>query len=323
MLGLLARRLGHALVAFAGITFTVFVLVHLAPGDPVDRYLGGIQARHSSPEMERQLRAELGLDRPLAMQYLDWLHRAATLDFGRSFIDRRPVRDRIAERLPATLALNLAAMILALLLAIPIALRSAARRDGPFDRGSRFLLMVLYALPSFVGGLLLLDLFAVRLGWFPLLGMGANPSPGFGDVVRHAALPVLALAYGQVALFARYTRSALIDSLGQEFVTAARARGLSWAEIMVRHGLRSALIPLVSLLSVVVPSLLSGSVIIERIFQWNGLGSLFFDAVTMRDYPTVMGLAILTALLTLAASIAADLLYAALDPRVREGESSA
>jgi peptide/nickel transport system permease protein len=317
LLGLIARRVGHALVAFAGITFVVFLLVRIAPGDPVDRYLGGLQARHATPELETQLRREMGLDKPFVSQYVGWLKRAATLDFGRSFIDRRPVRERIGQRLPATLALNMSALVLALAIAIPVALLSAARPEGPFDRAARLVLLFLYAVPSFLGALALLDLFAVRLGWLPLLGPGIEVESFFG-VVRHAALPVIALAYGQVALFSRFTRSALIESLGQDFVTAARARGLSWWEILTRHGLRTSLIPLVSLMSVVVPSLLSGSVIIERIFQWNGLGNLFFDAVVARDYPTVMGLAILTACLTLAASVAADILYAVLDPRVRE-----
>jgi len=316
LLGLITRRLGHALVAFAGITFVVFFLVQLAPGDPVDRYLGGLQARHATPELERSLRQEMGLDRPILVQYGNWLARSVTLDFGRSFIDRRPVRERIGERLPATIALNVSALALSLLLALPIALLSAAKRNGPFDRSSRTVLLFFYALPSFVGAIALLDLFAVRLGWFPLLGPGWSSSPA--ELIRHAVLPVVALSYAQVALFARFTRSALIDSLGHEFVTAARARGLSWIEILLRHGLRGAMIPLVSLMSVVIPSLLSGSVVIERIFGWNGLGDLFFEAVLARDYPTIMGLAILTATLTLVASVAADILYAVLDPRVRE-----
>lgn len=319
MSGLIARRLGHSAVAFAGITLVVFLLVHLAPGDPIDRHLGGLQSRHATPELERQLREELGLDRPLASQYVAWLTRAATLDFGRSFVDRRPVADRIAERLPATLALNVTALVVVILTALPLALVSASRPNGLFDRGSRFVLLLLYAVPVFVGSLALLDLFAVRLGWFPLLGPGSDASLSASDRVRHMALPVVALAYGQVALFARYLRGALVDALGQDFVVAARARGLSWASILLRHGLRSALVPLVSLMSVVVPLLLSGSVIVERIFRWDGVGSLLFDAVTARDYPTVMGLTILTALVTLLASIAADVCYALLDPRVKEG----
>jgi peptide/nickel transport system permease protein len=322
MMRLIARRLAHGLVAFAGITFIVFSLVHLAPGDPVQRHLGGLQARHASPGLERQLREELGLDLPIPTQYVRWLGRAATLDFGRSFVDRRTVRDRIAERLPATLALNLAAFLLALAVAVPTGLVSAAKRDGLFDRGSRFVLLLLYTVPSFIGALFLIELFSVRLGVFPLFGMRSGPSSGIGDVFMHAVLPVLALAYGQLALFARFTRGAVIESLGEEFVTAARARGLSTFEITLRHGARNAMIPLVSLLSVVVPYLLSGSVIIERIFRWNGLGNLFFEAVVARDYPTVMGLSILTAMLTLAASIAADVLYAVLDPRMREGEGA-
>jgi peptide/nickel transport system permease protein len=322
VLRLIARRLVHGLVAFAGITFVVFSLVHLAPGDPVQRHLGGLQARHASVELERQLRSEMGLDRPLLVQYFDWLRRAATLDFGRSFLDRRPVRQRITERVPATVALNASALIVALLIAIPVGLASAARRDGWFDRGSRFVLILLYAIPAFIGALFLHEIFAVRLGLFPLFGMRSAPSAGALDFGRHMILPVLALAYGQLALFARFTRGAVLESLGSEFVIAARARGLSGTEVVVRHGARSAIVPLASLLSVVVPYLLSGSVIVERIFRWDGLGNLFFEAVGARDYPTVMGLAIVTAVATLVASIAADVLCVAVDPRVREGEVS-
>jgi peptide/nickel transport system permease protein len=320
----IARRLLYALLTFFGITVATFVLIHAVPGDPTTFYL--ISFRNVSPDVIAAVRHEQHLDEPLPVQYLYWLRNAITLDFGRSPIDRRPVRERILERLPATFELNLAAFLVAAAIGVPIGLWSAARSGRAVERTSAVAFFVLYSLPSFWVALLLMQFFSVRHDFLPLFGMVSDeaammsPAARLFDHIRHMVLPVTTLAYTQIAIFVRFSKSAVTEVIRQDYITTARAKGVSSATVLWRHAFRNALIPLITLLGLTIPYLISGSVIVERMFQWDGLGRLYLESILRRDYPTVMALTVATAVITLLAGLVADILYAVADPRIRLAE---
>ncbi|HUO85506.1 MAG TPA: ABC transporter permease [Thermoanaerobaculia bacterium] len=329
MLSFLLRRLFYAAITFIGITLVIFLLIHASPGDPVRYYLSTSQPMQSIPEdVIASIRARYGLDQPIHLQYARWLHRVVRLDFGNSFTDRRPVRAKIARGLGPTIELNVLATSLALLIGFPLGIWSGSRPRGRVDRWSSALAFFLYSLPSFWVALLLMEWFAVRLEILPLFGMHAtgwremSASERFRDHLLHLVLPVITLAYAQVAVFLRFTRSAIAESFDQDFILAARARGVGEARLLFSHALRNAAVPMITLLGLILPYLLSGSIIVERIFQWNGIGKLYFDAILSRDYPVIMGLSVLTAVAVLGAMLLADLLYAVADPRIRVGEGA-
>jgi peptide/nickel transport system permease protein len=324
----LLRRFLYAILTFFGITIATFALIHSVPGDPVTFYLGRSGITSVPKPILQAIRREYHLDEPLPAQYLYWLRGAVTLDFGRSVIDRRPVTERILEKLPNTLQLNGIAFALAALIGIPVGLWSATRSGRPIERASAMLFFLLYSLPSFWVALLLMQIFSVRLGILPLLGMTSDDygnlgtAGGFTDRLQHLVLPVITLAYAQLAIFVRFSKSALTEVIRQDFITTARAKGAGEATVLWHHAFRNALIPLITLLGLTIPYLISGSVIVEQIFQWDGAGLLYYDAILARDYPTVMGLTVVTALVTLFAGVFADVLYAFADPRVRLGEGA-
>jgi peptide/nickel transport system permease protein len=306
------RRTAAAVPTLFGILLAVFLLLHLAPGDP-----GPGGAARVSREGVHALRRIYGLDRPLPAQFAEWLGRAARLDLGESFQDHRPVSARIREALPFTLELNGLALLLTLGLAVPLGVAQARRAGSAFDRVSSAALFALYSTPSFWAAMLLVTIFSVKLRWLPLFGAGRGE--GAGGALAHIVLPVVCLTYGSLAFFARLVRAGVLEERSRDYVLAARARGLSDTRALWTHAVRNALVPLVTLLGLIVPGLLSGSIIVERIFGWPGLGRLYFDAVLGRDYPVVLGLTLWTAVATLAATLAADLLAAAVDPRMRDG----
>jgi peptide/nickel transport system permease protein len=316
----IARRLLYALLTFIGITIATFVLIHSVPGDPIDLYAGRMNA---SPAVVEAMRREHRLDQPLVEQYLYWAQSVAGLDFGTSIADRRAVMPEILRRLPNTLLLNGIALLLAAVVGIPIGLWSARRPGRLLDRGTAITFFLLYSLPSFWVALLLMQWLSVRLGWLPLFGMTSDGYESLGGVgriadrLRHLILPVITLAYGQLAIFARFSRSAAYEVIRQDFITTARAKGAGEGLVLWHHTFRNALLPLITLLGLTVPYLISGSVIVEEIFQWDGIGLLFFDSIRSRDYPVAMALTVVTAVATLLASLLADVLYAVADPRVR------
>ncbi|HVG23487.1 MAG TPA: ABC transporter permease [Thermoanaerobaculia bacterium] len=324
----LVRRLLYAVLTFVGITVATFTLIHAVPGDPISFFIGRGGMNSIPPEMIVRLRHELHLDEPLPAQYARWLRGSVTFDFGVSTVDRRPVRDVIAEKLPNTFRLNALAFLLAAALGVPIGLWSASRSGRLTERASAVGFFLLYSLPSFWVALVLIQLFSVRMHWLPLFGMQSDAYPDLGaggqfaDRLRHLVLPVLTLTYAQLAIFARFTKSALSEVIRQDYITAARAKGAGRLAVMWRHGMRNALLPLITLLGLTIPYLMSGSVIVEQIFQWDGVGLLYYNSILSRDYPVVMALTVVTALLTLVASLVADVLYAFADPRVRLGESA-
>lgn len=322
MTSYIVRRLFYALLTFFGITIATFALIHAVPGDPIGFFIGRQAVRHVPPEIIQSIREEFHLDEPLPAQYLHWLRGALTFDFGRSIVDRRPVRERILEKLPNTFVLNAVAFTLAALIGIPIGLWSAARSGHLAERASAVGFFLLYSLPSFWVALMLMQWLSVRLDLLPLFGMTSDDyteltrPEQFVDRLRHLVLPVLTTAYAHLAIFARFSKSALTEVIRQDFITAVRAKGAGPAAVW-HHAFRNALIPLITLLGITIPYLLSGSVIVEQIFQWDGIGQLYLQAVLARDYPTVMGLTVVTAIVTLLANLLADVLYAVADPRVR------
>jgi peptide/nickel transport system permease protein len=317
----LLRRMLAAVSTLIGITIITFLVLHLTPGEPGPAT--AMDTRGPDPATTQALRQRYGLDRPLASQYLSWVSRVVRLDFGRSLVDHRPVRERILERLPRTLALNLAALAVIFAVAIPLGALSAARRGSPGDRAGGITLYALYALPSFWVALLLQASLAVGLGWFPLAGMSSPGASEWNPILRwldsgwHMVLPVFCLSYGSLAFFARFARANLLDALATRSLRAARARGLGPGRLLWRHALAQAWIPFLTLAGLLIPTLVSGSVLIERIFAWPGLGGLMYESLFTRDYPTILGLTTLTAVLVVTGTFLADTLYLVADPRLR------
>ena len=317
-----ASRLLLALPTLFGIVVLVFLLLHLAPGSPVTA-AGGESSRRFSQKAAQEMQRLYGLDRPLPERFVKWIGRVVRLDFGESFVDHRPVLDRIDEALPYTLVLNGLALLLTLAIAIPMGVLAGGRPEGAWDTAAGALLFALYSLPAFWAALLLQSLFSVKLHWFPLYGVASDGAPGgwegLGDRMAHLALPLVCLTYGSLAFFARLVRASVAEVRHADYVLAARARGLSRRQALWRHAFRNALLPLITVLGLVLPGLLSGSVIIEKIFAWPGLGRLYFDSILARDYPVILALSLLGAVATLLVTLLADIAYAVADPRVRDG----
>jgi len=315
------RRLGAAALTILLVVTITFVLAHLAPGEPM---LSDAQRLHADPLRVAKVRAEFGLDRPLAVQYVMYVANAARGNLGQSFTMHRPVAELLRERLPNTALLAGGALLIAFGLGITIAVLQATRAGGWLDAALGAGSLTFYSTPSFWLGLVLLVVFGQWLGWLPIGGMttpvehaGMSAMGKMLDVGRHMVLPALTLALVQTAEIARYQRGALVDALGAEFVRAARARGLSERAVLIRHALRSALAPVVILAGLSVPALLAGSVLVEMVFGWPGMGRLTHDAIVTRDYNVILAAGLVSGVLVALGNLAADLAAHALDPRVR------
>jgi peptide/nickel transport system permease protein len=281
----------------------------------------------ASARASEAFRQKHGLDLPLPVQYGRWLWKVVRLDFGRSLHDGRPVTELIAEALPRTLLLSGLALFFAMLVAIPLGARLAVRHGKPFARIASAGLFISYSLPSFWVAVMVLLLFATDRGvaLFPLQGLSsASPDATAGaqlaDLAWHLVLPVFCLAYPFSVVLARHVKTAMREQLAQDYVRAARARGVPERVVVYRHALRNSLLPVVTLLGLALPQLVGGSVVVERVFGIPGMGLLAFEAIGYRDYPVVMGVATLAAMVTLVSVLLADLLYASVDPRIRLGE---
>ena len=324
MIQYLIRRVIGLIPLLIGITLITFFVIHLAPGKPTD-VLTDLNPKVSSQARERLARI-YGLDQPLYAQYLQWVSRMARLDFGRSFADDRSVWDKIAERIPVTLWINLLAMALLFLAAVPLGVWGAVRAGTFWDHVTTLLIFIGFAAPTFWLALLLMQLFGIQLGWLPLSGLVSLDYDRMtllekgGDLIRHLILPIFISAFGGLAGVSRYMRTSLSEVLRQDYIRTARAKGLSERQVLYKHALRNALLPIVTILGLSVPGLLGGSVIFESIFAIPGLGRLFYDGVMARDYPVVMGILTIGAVLTLLGNLLADLGYAWVDPRIRVGE---
>lgn len=322
------RKVFWMLLVLWGITLISFWVIHLAPGSPTDMEttlnpLAGEAAR-------QRLEALYGLDRPIYVQYWDWLLRLLHFDFGNSMsADSRPVLTKIMERLPLTVGMNVTAMILTLLIAIPVGIVSACRQNSLLDRSVTVLVFLGFAMPSFWLALLLMMFFGIELQWLPISGLTSmnyeqlGPWGKFCDLAKHLALPILVYTVGGLASMSRYMRACMLEVLRQDYILTARAKGLSEGAIIWHHALRNALLPVITLLGLSVPGLIGGSVIIESIFALPGLGQLFYAAVMARDYTMIMGNLVLGAVLTLFGNLLADVCYGMADPRIRSTKDDA
>ena len=323
MFGYALRRLILAIPLLIGITFVSFLVIHLAPGEPVENQ-SGESSTQSDAKLRERLREIYGLDKPLHVQYWSWVTRLARLDFGRSFSpDARPVLQKIGERLPITLLLNIVELMIIVMLAIPIGVLSATRQYSTFDKITTVFVFVGFATPDFWLALMLMILFGVQLGWLPISGL-RSPTWEYlafwrqqWDFVAHLALPILVATFGGLAGFSRYMRQSMLEVVRQDYIQSARAKGLSESVVIGKHALRNALLPIVTVLGLSLPGLIGGSVIVESIFAIPGMGQLMVQAVFERDYPVIMGNLVIVATLTLVANLIADLTYSLVDPRIR------
>jgi peptide/nickel transport system permease protein/oligopeptide transport system permease protein len=306
LIAYILRRLAETVPVVLGVTVVAFTLTYLLPGDPA-RALAG--ERYREEDVER-IRAELGLDRPVVEQYVVYLGRLARGDLGESFATGRPVADELAERFPRTLLLAVAAMIVSTALGLALGTLAASRKGAALDRVAMLFALGGISVPVFVSGILLLWLFALVLRWLP-------PS-GYVDVTPLAlVLPATTLGVRSAAMLARMTRTSLVEVLRQDYIRTGRAKGAGEARVLVRHGLRNALVPVVTLLGLDFGSYLSGSVLTESIFAWPGVGNYALTAILRRDFPAVQGTVLFLSLVFLGVNLLVDLLYGALDPRIR------
>jgi len=304
MIHYLFRRLLGLLPTLLIVAVLVFSFVHLLPGDPA-RLAAGPEA---GPETVELVRQDLGLDLPLHQQFLRFFSHALQGDFGTSIRSKRPVSTEIAERFAPTLWLTVAAMVWSVLLGGVLGMVSAVWRNRWPDRLGMTLAVSGISFPSFALGMLLMQLFSVQLGWLPTVG---------ADSWRHYILPSLTLGAGVAAVMARFTRSSFIDILKEDHVRTARAKGLSETVVVVKHGLRNALIPVVTMMGLQFGFLLGGSIVVEVVFNWPGMGRLLVDAVDMRDYPVIQALVLLFSLEFILINLVVDLLYALINPTIR------
>ena len=309
-----------------GITIISFGMMHIAPGEPV--VVGQeFNPKVSAQDIER-LRAYYGLDKPLHEQYFSWLKRLVVLDFGKSFsADGRNVMDKIAERMPVTLWINILAMLLIIVIAIPIGIISAVKRDSWLDKTLTVFVFIGFAIPSFWLGLLLMISLSVNMNILPGSGLHDYNWQQMSfweqqiDLLKHLILPIFVSAIGGLAGMSRFMRSGMLEVISSDYITTARAMGVPENSIRYRLALKNALLPIITLLGLSIPGLIGGSVIVEQLFSLPGMGLLFFEAVMSRDYPLVMGITVIGAVLTLLGNLIADLAYAWADPRIRHGNS--
>jgi len=315
------RRLLHMIPLLLGITIISFVVIHLAPGKPAT--ITEAMNLKYSPQAREKMERLYGLDRPLHIQYIDWLRRVVRFDFGRSFLDSRPVMHKIKERIGVTLTINILAICLILLVAIPIGVSSAVRENSLYDKFFTIFVFVGFAMPSFWLALILMNLLGVKLHWLPVSGLKSLDFEYFSlfqkilDMTKHLILPVFVSAFGGLAGMSRYMRQNMIRELNQPYIYTARAKGLPQRKVIYKHAMKNALLPVVTILGLSVPGLLGGSVILESVFGIPGLGRLFFEAVMSRDYPLIMAELVITSILTLLGNMLADISYAYIDPRIR------
>ena len=333
LLNYLARRAGLTLFVLFGVSLITFVITHIIPADPVAAYLG----EHAPPALVEKVRHELGLDRPLPVQYVIYITGLLHGNLGVSIMDTRPVNQDLAQYLPATVELTAAAMLVALLVGVPAGVISALYKDGWPDQVTRVLALGGVSLPIFYTALLLLGLLYSRLGILPgpgQLGIYTQPPPhitgmvavdallsanwaALGDALRHLVLPALVLGYYSSGIITRITRGSLLEVLRQDYVRTARAKGIPESGVVLRHALRNALLPTVTVIGLTFGSLLQGAVLTETIFSWPGIGRYATNSVTSVDVPAVLGVTLVAAIIYSGVNLIVDVLYAYLDPQIR------
>jgi peptide/nickel transport system permease protein len=314
----LIRRLAEMVVLMLFISALVYAILSFVPGGPLDMLVFG-NPRITPAELKR-LEEMLGLNQPLHIRYFDWLGGIVQGDWGSSWgiAYGRPVTEVILSRLPNTLTLMVLSVLLSIIIAVPIGIYSAIRQYSWADYFVTSLSFFGMSMPTFWFGIMLIVIFAVGLGWLPTGGVTEFGKEGdIVNRVRHLILPVTVLSLFNVATWSRFVRSSMLEVLRQDYMRTARAKGLLENVVVIKHGLRNALIPVLTMLALEIPNLFSGAIITENVFSWPGMGRLFFDAVMAADWPVVQGLVVITAFLVLASNLVADISYAVVDPRIR------
>jgi peptide/nickel transport system permease protein len=314
----LLRRLAISVPVLFGITLVTFVIVNLAPGDPVAALIDPESVSALGPEWYEDQKEALGLNDPMPVRYVLWLKEVAQGNLGFSYADRQPIADKITERIWPTLKLMLTVQLLALVIALPIGVVSALRQYSWIDYLTTVFGFATIAIPSFFLALAAIYTFSVKLRWLPISGMRTiGEPPSLLDSIHHLILPATVLGLAQAAPLIRYTRSSMLETIRQDYVRTARAKGLGERAVVYGHALRNALIPLVTVVALGLPQLLGGAVIIEQIFAWPGMGTLAITAVRGRDYPTIMAINLIGAVAILFSNLIADVVYAWVDPRIK------
>lgn len=321
MVEYITKRLLGLVPVFFGITLISFFVIHLAPGRPTDT------ATDLNPKISYEARMRLGqlygLDKPIHTQYLQWLRKFLVFDFGRSYLDDRPVAEKIRERIPVTLLLNSLSIILILAVGIPLGVISAVKRGSLLDRSTTTAVFIGFSIPEFWLALMAMSLFGIVLNWLPVSGIKSLDFEYLSlpakilDVGRHLILPVCIASFGSLAGISRYVRTSMISVLSQDFIRQARAKGLKERDVIYKHAFKNAVLPVITILGLSVPGLIGGSVIFESIFAVPGMGRLFYESVMARDYSTIMGILSIGAVLTLVGNFLADVAYSYADPRIR------
>ncbi len=313
MMTYILRRVGQSLIVILGVTVIVFVLLRLLPGGPARALLGP----RATPATVHAFIVQNGYNKPFFVQYFDFLGRLVRGQLGYSYHYNQPVTALLGEDLPKTVVLVGLSYVVALLVAIPIGLAQAVRRNRPFDYGATGLAFIGYSMPAFWLGILLILLFSVKIHLFPSEAPQGSSVGAILSDPRALVLPVLTLAILSIAYFSRYMRSSAIDTLLQDYIRTARATGISERRVIARHVLRNSLVPIITLLGLSIPVMLSGAVVVESVFNYPGMGLLLWNATTTHDYPVLLGFTIVIAVATVLGSLMADLLYGVVDPRVR------
>ena len=315
------KRLLLSIPILFGISLITFAVIHITPGGPA--VVQSQMNAKMSPDSVAKLKTLYGLDKPLHIQYINWLSRLARFDFGDSFSDNRPVTAKILERLPATLQLNILSLLLLFLIAVPLGVYSAARENSVFERIFTSLSFIGFSVPAFWLALLLMLFFGVWLQWLPISGMASVNSANMPPVLQvydrilHLLLPLFVSVFGSIAGLSRYMKSGMLEVIRQDYIRTARAKGLPERDVLLKHALRNALLPVITIVGLSIPGLISGGFIFETIFAWPGMGRLAFESAMSFDYPVIMGVVIAGALLTLLGNLLADIAYAFADPRIR------
>lgn len=313
----LVRRTIFLVPLMVGLSLVMFILIHSAPGDPVTALMGERGA--SNPDFVEETRRQLGLDQPLPVQYVKWVGQLVQGDFGTAYtFNRTPVLELIGQRFWGTIQLQAISLAIGLAIAVPVGILSATRQYSATDNSVTVGSFIGLALPNFWLALLLQIWLGVELGWLPTLSAGQD-DVGYPEKLELWVMPVIVLALPNVAYFARFMRSSMLEVIHQDYVTTARAKGLNGNTVLYRHALRNALIPMVTVVGLQLPRILSGAVVIEQIFAWPGIGALTFDAITRRDYPVILGVTMITGLAVMVVNLLTDIVYALVDPRVTVG----
>lgn len=315
MLAYLARRTLTLLPILLLMSIIVFALIRMVPGDPIDVMYGG---EGMDAIRRAALSHELGLDQPVVVQYGKWLWRAVQGDLGNSYRAGMPVLQLIGQRLPATLLLSFAALFLSLLIALPLGLLAAVKRNSGADMAAMIFAILGISLPNFWSGILLVLVFAIWLGWLPSIGY-VSPFEDFFKSLRHLILPAIALGWALSGATTRLARSSMLEELGKDYVRTARGKGLAERTVLLTHTLRNALIPTVTMIGLQLGFLIGGTVVVETVFAWPGVGLLVVDSIFARDYPVVQGIVLVIAVVVVLVNLLVDVIYTVLDPRIRLG----